>query len=567
VIARILTPLTIGAMLVVATAETGGVRAAVATTPTARTLLLGAVAAALCAGAVMAARPATRSLGAATWLAGVLALAPQWVGLEGTSDSARTGATLVAPLLPVALLHAVLALPDGSLQGRWRRATVYAAWAGGSVAVLLRALTRDPFLDPHCWPNCTVNTLLVRSEPALASGLGWALQWLAAACACAAFAACVRIRPLRAVAVAAVPTAALAALAYAALASPALEPGARHEQIAHVLVLLALLVLAAFGLWLATGPLRARLAVERIVHGSPGSAGLESMLRQALGDPALTMAYSLDDGALIDGTGSVLDPATFREGRSLTTIAGPSGSLALVAHGPTIAGFDRRLGAAARLAIDNERLAATLKLELARLASLRERIINVADSERRRIERNLHDGAQQHLVALALELGLASLDAARAPLAPAFEAVADIVDEALAELREVAHGIHPAVLDDGGLGPALAMLRVRTATPVAVLDELGPNRLPPDVEAVVYLVAAEALRNVDAHAAATRATVRLSRDEQAVRIAVDDDGRGGASVGAGLAELVDRVGALRGSLRVTNGPAGGTQVEAVMPCA
>jgi PAS domain S-box-containing protein len=204
------------------------------------------------------------------------------------------------------------------------------------------------------------------------------------------------------------------------------------------------------------------------------------------------------------------------------------------------------------------------------LRASRARIVAAADAARRRIERDLHDGAQQHLVALAATLRLARHRVERDA-----HGAADLLDGALdelvaatAELRELARGIHPVVLTEGGLEPALAGLAGRFELPVAI-DGPPPERLPAEVEATAYYVVAEALTNVARHAGATSAAVAVERAGAALVVRVRDDGRGGAATGAGsgLGGLADRVAALGGRLVVVSPPGGGTIVEAEIPCA
>jgi signal transduction histidine kinase len=204
------------------------------------------------------------------------------------------------------------------------------------------------------------------------------------------------------------------------------------------------------------------------------------------------------------------------------------------------------------------------------LAASRARIVEAGDAERRRLERNLHDGAQQRLVNLALRLREVEAnldsdpDAARRGLASA----RDELGLALEELRELARGIHPAILSDRGLGPALDALVARA--PVAVrITELPTTRLPEPVEAAAYYLVAEALTNVSKHARATEATVRVGRTGDRVRIEVRDDGVGGAALrdGSGLRGLADRVEALGGRLRVDSPPGGGTTLIGDIPLA
>jgi signal transduction histidine kinase len=201
------------------------------------------------------------------------------------------------------------------------------------------------------------------------------------------------------------------------------------------------------------------------------------------------------------------------------------------------------------------------------LMASRARIVTAADEARRRIERDLHDGAQQRLVALGL--GLRALQASLPSDSELADRISDIGDGLAAaseELRQVSHGIHPAVLSQGGLGPALRALRRRAAVPV----ELSVNvqqRLPEPVEVAAYYVVAEALTNAAKHAQATLVTVSVDADDECVRLYVTDDGMGGADPrgGSGLLGLEDRVQALGGHLRITSGDHQGTTLAAQIP--
>jgi signal transduction histidine kinase len=202
------------------------------------------------------------------------------------------------------------------------------------------------------------------------------------------------------------------------------------------------------------------------------------------------------------------------------------------------------------------------------LRDARARIIAAADAERRRIERDLHDGAQQRLVALSLTLGMAEsrLAADPAAAAPLIAQAREEAQHAVKELRELASGIHPALLSERGLGPALEALAARAPVPTTV-DGVPEQRLPPPVESACYFVTAEALTNVAKYAGATSAGVQLAVEHGRVRLIVRDDGAGGAdlSSGTGLRGLRDRVEALDGQLEV-NSPAGlGTTVVAEIP--
>jgi signal transduction histidine kinase len=200
------------------------------------------------------------------------------------------------------------------------------------------------------------------------------------------------------------------------------------------------------------------------------------------------------------------------------------------------------------------------------LAASRARIVQAGDEERRRIERNLHDGAQQRLVALALSLRMAQTalaDDARA--AGLLAQASSELQLTLEELRELARGIHPAVLSDRGLAATVEALAGRCAVPVDL--DLPEERLPEPVEATAYYLVAESLTNIAKYAEASEASVTVRRDGDSVRVEVRDDGVGGADIerGTGLRGLSDRVEALHGTLRIESPAGGGTLVAAVIP--
>jgi PAS domain S-box-containing protein len=202
------------------------------------------------------------------------------------------------------------------------------------------------------------------------------------------------------------------------------------------------------------------------------------------------------------------------------------------------------------------------------LRASRVRIVEAADAARRRIERDLHDGAQQRLVAMALDVRLARARLAKDPSdAPAYlERLGEELAAASDELRELARGIHPAVLTDHGLGPAIEALVARSPVPVDV-EAVPADRLPSAAETTAYFTVAEALTNVAKYARATRATVSLELLDGALVVDVRDDGVGGAraTTGSGLSGLADRVAAVDGTLTVDSPPGEGTHLRAVLP--
>jgi signal transduction histidine kinase len=221
------------------------------------------------------------------------------------------------------------------------------------------------------------------------------------------------------------------------------------------------------------------------------------------------------------------------------------------------------------LAVENARLHADLAAQLAEVRASRARIIEAGDAERRRVERDLHDGAQQRMVSVALTLRLALDQVGIAPddaLRRSLIGAVDQLNQALAELRELVNGIHPAVLTEGGLGPALRSIAELAPVPVA-LASVPEERFPQPVEAAVYFVVREALTNVAKHANAGAANVGVRRQDGRVVVEVADDGVGGAdSLGSGLRGLADRVAALEGRLEVISLPGSGTRVVATIPC-
>ena len=326
-----------------------------------------------------------------------------------------------------------------------------------------------------------------------------------------------------------------------------------------------------------TGLLRSRLARGGLVDLFRGirtirPANLQAALARALGDPALAIAYP------VPGQREFVDP----DGRPITLPAtGSDRSVALVEHdGEVVAAliYDRSLdddpelveavGGAAAIALENQQLQDQVEDRLAEVQASRARIIAAGDAERRRIERNLHDGAQQRLVTLALQLSLIQRQIRQDP-SDAEHLVTSASDElarSLAELRELARGIHPAALDQG-LEFALDALASRSAVPTTVRCEPGPP-LPEQVAFAAYFVASEALANVAKYAHATAATVRMRRPGLEAVIEIADDGIGGADPahGSGLRGLADRVEALDGKLRVSSPLNGGTVVTAELPC-
>ena len=306
--------------------------------------------------------------------------------------------------------------------------------------------------------------------------------------------------------------------------------------------------------------------------GSMTGRPLQAALAKALGDPTLTLAYWLPQfGSYADSDGEPLELPAEDGNRLLAVVEQDGERVAAIVYDASLAEERKLLDAvvaAAGIALKNERLAAELRARVNELSESRARIVGAGDEERRRLERNLHDGAQQRLVALGMQLRLlgprirTDPAAAEALVATAAAELATSVDE----LRELAHGIHPAVLDHG-LTVALESLAARSTVATAVSVDLL-ERLPDVVEVAAYFVASEALANVAKHAQASAVQITISRGAKGALVEVADDGVGGAddAGGSGLRGLADRVEALGGQLRIRSPIGAGTTISAVIPC-
>jgi signal transduction histidine kinase len=310
------------------------------------------------------------------------------------------------------------------------------------------------------------------------------------------------------------------------------------------------------------------VALQRV----PESRRLGAALAKALGDPSLVLAYWLPRfDAYVDAEGTPVALPQEGSGRATTFVDNDGHHIAALVHDSALAHQPELLEvvcAAANVALERERLQAELEARVVELQASRERIVSAGDAERRRLERDLHDGAQQRLVAIALQLSLLKGRIQSDP-ATAEQLATSAGDElalSLAELRELARGIHPAVLEHG-LAAALDSLAARASVPTRVLFE-APERLPEPVELAAYFVASEALANVAKYAQATAVSMRVWRTEAIAIIEIADDGIGGAddTGGSGLRGLADRVEALDGHLRVSSPAGAGTVVTAELPC-
>ena len=518
--------------------------------------------------------------------AGFAWFAPDFVGWEGGPAVVRSLAMLVGGFWLPLLVHAAFAFPRG-LPSFATRALVAATYLVTAVVNIGRALFRDPFEDVNCWSNCTDNSFLIRSEPRIARAFEWFDLRFAIALA-AAFVALAVWRLLRAtgaarrlLAPALGAGAAVAVLhgahAVALLRTPLEDPRARSFFVLFVGQSLAVASIAAALVWSLVRDSRGRRAVQRLaveLADVPRAGALEAALAGAARDPTLTIAYRLQrNGRYVDSQGRAVPEPAPSARRAVTPIVRDGRPVALLEHDPAVLGaaFEQQIGSAARLAVENERLQAEALAQLIELQESRARIVRAGDAVRRQLERDLHDGAQQRLVALSFALRLAhtrlgaeSDPRAAEPLADAERALAELLDT----VRAVAHGLFPSTLVASGLSYAVEELA--ELTPIRIdVEALPDGRLPAPVEAAAYGVIREAVENAARHADASAVSITVSLSSDTLVVEAADDGIGGAdpSRGVGLVDIADRVGALGGQLTIDSPAGGGTRIHAEVPCA
>jgi signal transduction histidine kinase len=474
-------------------------------------------------------------------------------------------------LPPVLFLHVFLAYPSGRLSGRVERTIVAGGYAAAVGLTLVRMMLGDAgpknLIEIASQPQGAVlDVQLIALSGFCLGGIGVlaARRWGAERAP---------RRPLGLL----VDSFALGLLMIAVLflcivfvGNPDQMPAVEWvRRVAFLVVGLAPIVFL-FGL------LRSRLAVGPAIVslGTEAARGnVVDALRTALRDPSLEVAYWVAEyERYADREGRAIE-LPMSAGRATTLIDREDGThVAALVHDVSLReepALLEAVTAAGGFALENERLHAELRARLEELKGSRARIIEAAQAERQRLERNLHDGAQQRLVALSLELGLLEERFADdAEAMAALEQTRREVTESLRELRELAQGIHPAVVTGHGLAVALKTLAARAQVPVRLTVDLD-GRLPEREEVAAYYVVAESLTNVAKYACASSAAVEVRQADGRLVVEVVDDGVGGADTGggSGLRGLADRVEALGGRLRVWSPVGGGTRVEAEIPCA
>ena len=497
----------------------------------------------------------------------------QWLFIIGSLTDA---------LVISAFIHMLVAFPSGRLESRAARVVVGAAYAAAVLQIPVVLFGSGPDLGCDAKHPCPPNPLLIEPHSALTEVVeGVQAITLVGAALVTVFLLLRRYRasgPLARRGLAPVlfvgAAILLLAIIQAVLRGTALGPAAQGAFFIAFALLPIAFLLGLSRSRLLRGSTIAGL-VDRLVR-DPGAAGIDAALGGVLSDPTLFVAYRLDDGGgYVDRAGRAVQlPATDNgEGQVATEVAHDGRVVAAVVHDAALCEESELLRAAAgtaALAIENARLEAQLRARLAALRASRARLVEAGDAERRRLGRDLHDGAQQRLVSLMLELQIARETWERDP-AMARGLVDQAFDNARAavdELRDLASGIHPAVLTQRGLDAGIESLATRSTVPVELGDPLD-ERLPLPVETAAYYVVAEALTNVAKYAGATHARVEVRRDDGELVVEVRDDGAGGADPtgGSGLRGLADRVGALDGWLEVESAAGEGTLVRAVIPVA
>jgi signal transduction histidine kinase len=516
-------------------------------------VLASVTGAALFAAAALLAVEGTRPRAAlATFCLGCAWSADVWAGWSAAPTLLRTSAMLLVPMLaPFGLLTVASVLPR--TRPAYAGVTVSAA---GIAAGLALWLVRDPFLDRYCWRDCLAHSLAPFSGAELARTATNVSLALGAACGALVVALCavgLARRTLVWVVLAGVAWGcALATSEIVLRLEPAEDPTRPLYASLFAARGIALLALAVSLGYLALRPRLVRRAISRLAVDPERSAGggLGTALAAAIGDAELRIGYPLPgDGPTVDAEGR---PMTFERAAAKIVRGGELVALIGSAAGtPAPAALERALGPAARLALANERLRAEQLFRLHELTELRRRIVATGDAARRRLERDLHDGAQQRLLALAIDLRIAlkrAEAAGRAEAARLLREAAERVGEATVELRGVAHGIFPTTLANAGLAAALDTLADERRLVLSIELDAG-RRFPPELETAAYAIVAEGTSSAPD-------TVRVRVEERRGALLLTLDG----AAWDGVSSAEERVGAAGGTVQRT-----GRRLRAVLP--
>ena len=474
----------------------------------------------------------------------------------------------VSPLWAVVLIHLLLAFPGGRLVSRLDRVVVRSFYAVVPLAALLAVVAGYPGgLGRISQPVFDIEVPAAGSIYLACLVIGSALvirRWFLGGHA--------RRRSMSPVFWPMVPITVFFVLATAAVL------GGSFTVLATVFPLL----LVALPVGCLIGLLRSELDMSSVgdlvvkLSGGLAPEQLQPALAQALHDPSLEVAYWLPAQEwFADLEGRRIDLPTGDSERAVSVLGDPASPVAALVFDSSLVDEGQLIdtaAAAVHLALQNARLQVQLRAQLEEVRQSRARLVEAADSERQRVERDLHDGAQQQLVTLLLSLQDTKTEAMRRSdpeTATLIDANIVALKEALGELRELARGIHPTILTQAGLVPAIRSLTERCPIPVEVTGELGDARLAPPLEAALYFVVSEAITNAVKYSKGRRMCVSLGRSSGLAVVEVSDDGVGGAdlSVGSGLRGLTDRVAAVGGRLIIRSDHTGGTTIHAEVPCA
>jgi signal transduction histidine kinase len=493
----------------------------------------------------------------------------QWVGQ--VSVPLEVGLHFVSPLWAVVFLQLLLAFPGGRLVSRLDRAVVGSFYAVVPLAAVLAvAVAGYPLLRPIGQPVFDMKTpagLIYLVCLVIGSGLvirRWFLGGRA------------RRRSMSPLFWPMVPITIFFLLSAAAVLGVLITP-IPLLGLATVFPLFLVALPAGFLVGLLRSGLDMSSVGDLVVKLSGGLAPerLQPALAQALHDPSLEVAYWLPAQEwFADLEGRRIELPTADSERAVSVLGDASRPVAALVYDSSLVHEGQLVDAAAaavRLALENARLQVQLRAQLEEVRQSRARLVEAADSERQRVERDLHDGAQQQLVTLLLSMQVTKTEALRnsdLETAELVDANMAALKQALEELRELARGIHPTILTQAGLVPAIRSLTERCPMPVEVTEELGDVRLAPPLEAALYFVVSEAITNAVKHSKGRRMCVSMGRRSGLAIVEVSDDGVGGAdlSVGSGLRGLADRVAAVGGRLVVKSDHAGGTTIHAEVPC-
>jgi signal transduction histidine kinase len=510
--------------------------------------------------------------------------------LAGSSSAVPYSTGRVAAwVVELGFVYVILAFPSGRLTGRVDRALVAVIATIVAVGYLPTALLVDRYPTPSPWTTCKAATCPANAFQVVGHEPGWvgavqAAREVATIVAFLAVAALLgwrvraatRLTRLTTTPVLAVATVRMLVYA-AALTTRRTSPDSVVDVLDWMLALMVPVVALGFLVGLVRWRLFAGAALERLareLHAHPDAEQVRAALAAALGDPSLSLAYwQRHDRTWVDSAGDRVELSAAGPGRSITGIYDDEGRrLAAIVHDDALHERPELVEAAATfavMALENDRLVAQVESSLREVRDSRARIQASADEERRRIERDLHDGAQQRLVGLRIKLELVddlmSWDPVRGRAM--LHEIGDETVEALEEVRALAHGVYPAVLERGGLRDALREAVVHSPIP-ASLDAGGVGRYREAVESAVYFCCLEAMQNAAKHAAgASRVVVALS-DDGTLRFEIRDDGAGfdpTSTSGAGLANMRDRLAAVGGEVAILSAEGAGTRVIGRVP--